>query len=348
MGRFEGMVVFVPLTAPGDLVTAELVEVKKNFATATLIQIEEPGPSRREAPCEYYGKCGGCNWQHVTYEEQLNQKNQMISHLISKKWPKAIRHPIMASENEWRYRRRVQVHAEKNVAGFLKRASHDIVDIKDCLITEERVTSKFESLKSGNRRKKFEIVRKTNNEVEVIDLEKNPYMFMQVNESQNRKMIESVVEQVAKEKPNEILDLYCGAGNFSIPLAKKFPGIKVSGVEESPISSGEGRQRGSNLSNLEIVTDDTARFLKDCSSLRDAVVVMDPPRAGVSAEVIALLKHFKPKSIVYVSCHPATASRDWSALGPEYSLLQLTPFDMFPQTDHVELIATLSDPTRLD
>jgi 23S rRNA (uracil1939-C5)-methyltransferase len=351
VGRFEGMVVFVPLSAPGDTVLAELTEVKKNFAAANLIEVKSPGPTRRLAPCPYYGKCGGCSWQHVEYAEQLNQKNQMVAHLVSKKWPEAQIDPVVSSANEWRYRRRVQIHAESGRAGFLKRASHEIVDIEDCLITEEKVAAKLPEIKALARgsRKKFELVRQDNAKIKIIDLERDPYAFMQVNEEQNRNLIASVIARVETAKPNEIFDLYCGSGNFSIPLARYFPKIKVTGVESNSESSARGRDLGTHLENLEILTTDTVRFLKRrLDSMRNAVVVMDPPRAGAEPEVIELLKELEPKSIVYVSCHPATASRDWSSLAPSYSVLHITPFDMFPQTDHIELIATLSDPARLD
>ncbi|MEQ1876101.1 MAG: TRAM domain-containing protein, partial [Bdellovibrionia bacterium] len=150
MGRFEGVVVFVPLTAPGDFISCDIVEFKKTFATARLVEIKTAGPSRRQAPCPYYGKCGGCNWQHISYEEQLEQKNQMIQHLVAKKWPAARIEPTHQNTNEWRYRRRVQVHAENGKVGFLARGTHDIVDLEDCLIAQENVTAKFKEIRAGS------------------------------------------------------------------------------------------------------------------------------------------------------------------------------------------------------
>lgn len=350
VGRFEGIVIFVPLTAPGDKVRARITEVKKSFARAELDDILVRGPSRRKAPCPYYGECGGCNWQHVEYTEQLRQKQNAVHHLIGRNHPDAVLEPVRPSPSEWRYRRRVQLHTENGKAGFLKRGSHQIVDIKDCIITQEMVTARFEPLRLSSllRRRKFEVGSDESGAPYEIDLEKDPYIFMQVNPQQNQNMITRVIDEVREAKVSRVFDLYCGAGNFSIPLAREFQHMPVLGIEASPASSQRGREKGSAHKMLSIETGDTATYLARQSTLTDAAVVMDPPRAGVEDKVLALLKRLRPKRIIYVSCHPATAARDWGRLSPEYKLLRVQPFDMFPQTDHIELISVLTDPARLD
>ncbi|HEX4922607.1 MAG TPA: class I SAM-dependent RNA methyltransferase, partial [Bdellovibrionales bacterium] len=350
VGRHEGIVVFVPFTAPGDTVRARITEIKKNFARAELDDIIVRGPSRRKAPCPYYGDCGGCNWQHVEYAEQLRQKEAAVRHLIGRNHPEALIEPIIASPSEWRYRRRVQLHTEAGKAGFLKRASHQIIDIKDCIITQEMVTARFDGLRlaATSRRRKFEVGCDDNGAPYELDLEREPYVFMQVNPLQNQNMITRVIDEVREAKTDRIFDLYCGAGNFTIPLAREFPRTQVLGIEANPTSSQLGREKARPFKSLSIETGDTADFLARQTSLSDATVVMDPPRAGVEDKVLTLLKRLRPKRIIYVSCHPATAARDWMRLSPEYKLMRVQPLDMFPQTDHIELISVLTDPARLD
>ncbi|MEQ1878367.1 MAG: methyltransferase domain-containing protein, partial [Bdellovibrionia bacterium] len=162
-------------------------------------------------------------------------------------------------------------------------------------------------------------------------------------------MVQAVVEKTASLEPDIILDLYCGAGNFTIPLAQKFPEAQVIGVEANPVSSEAGRERGKLLQNLQLITGDTAIFLKKQTPLpTKSVAVIDPPRAGAESAVITSLKKLGPSKILYVSCHPATAKRDILLFEPEYTLTRITSFDMFPQTDHVELIAELDASPRLD
>jgi 23S rRNA (uracil1939-C5)-methyltransferase len=353
VARHNGLVVFVPLTAPGDRIKASAEIVKKNFVVASLLEILEPGPTRREAPCPYYGICGGCNWQHVTYGEQLRQKQNQVERLALKANPEVELLFIEPSPSEWRYRSRVQIHSENKKAGFLKRGSDGLVDIKDCLITDPRVTANFENVRqeSLKQRQKFELGVTDQGETYQINLEEDDYTFTQVNRAQNQKLVDDVVNQVGDSE--FILDLYCGSGNFTVPLAQKLPKSRIVGVEESKKSIELAKQQSSGQPNLQFVAQESLQYLRKLPTLEGATVILDPPRAGCDDHVLRQLCEKGAYKIVYVSCNPATAARDWQFVTGRFQLVRVKPFDMFPQTDHVELVSTLvsrepSDPVRLE
>jgi 23S rRNA (uracil1939-C5)-methyltransferase len=349
VARYDGFAVFVPMTAPQEKITARIDTVKKSFATATLLKIIEPSSFRRIAPCPYYGQCGGCNWQHVNYEEQLRQKDALVRHWVKRVNPEAVIESIEPSRSEFRYRSRSQVHVDNHRAGFLKRASHEIVDIDDCLITNEAASLKIRDLKDKSKHGKFEIGLYENGEVYVLDLGRETYRFTQINRDQNSKMIEYVLSQAGRVTSDFIFDLYCGSGNFTIPLAEKFHKTSVVGVEENGAAIESARLASASIKNVTFYADDTAAFLsRQKANLTGSITVLDPPRSGCSEKVIDALLKNPPKLLIYVSCDPATATRDWSRLKNKFSLKRVKPFDMFPQTDHVELIATLTDHVRLD
>lgn len=171
----------------------------------------------------------------------------------------------------------------------------------------------------------------------------SPGCFSQVNALQNQELIALVCRQYMKGGGQKVLDLYCGMGNFSVPVG--LSGAEVTGVEQNPesIRWAEYNAQKSGLNQCCFLVSDVGRYLHahQNTTARFDVVLLDPPRQGLGKHT-HLLARFEPKSIIYISCDPATLARDLAVLtNSGYSLTRLTPVDMFPQTHHIESVALL-------
>jgi 23S rRNA (uracil1939-C5)-methyltransferase len=368
VGRFDNFVVFVRYTAPGDVVRARITKTKKNYADAELIEIITPSPSRIKAPCPVFGACGGCQWQHVSYEEQLKQKQNIVEHALSRiaKEENFTVLPIKASPNHFYYRNRAQFRTEGPRAGFYRRGSHELVTFDECLIIEkplneelakikteikdwpETKTSKVEVYLTAAEQNRPESVVRSTNHAHGEELG-----FSQVNTLQNVQMQEYVTSlfgsptEVAPDNQGSngnLIDLYCGNGNFSFPLNEK--GWRIYGVDSSRSAIHAART---------CANDQTFFSAGDCSfevkKLADRgrkfqAVLLDPPRVGADERLWSNLAKLDPEIVVYVSCNPATFARDWARMKSKTNLklASVQPFDMFPQTFHVELVALARRP----
>ena len=149
VGRAEGKAVFVPFTIEGERVTARIVREKKSFAEAELVtgawSLASRGPSRR---CPYFGRCGGCSYQHMTYEHELHWKSRQVGQALQRigKFRKPPLRPIVPSPLEYEYRNRITVHVENGVVGFFRHDAHRLIDIERCPIApggERRTRPRF-------------------------------------------------------------------------------------------------------------------------------------------------------------------------------------------------------------
>ncbi len=326
--------------------------LKKNYAEAEIVQILEASEARITPPCPHWQACGGCSWQHITYQEQLNQKASLIQESMQKfsGFEKIKVETCIASPLEFRYRNRIQIHALKGQLGFFKKNTHEIVPIDDCLITDEKITQKFAQIRKESLKKKLakseRIELKIDSAHHQSDLDAG---FSQVNSAQNEKLRVLVGELaqglIAKNNSKQIFDLYCGGGNLSFSLAQQFKNSKIIGVELSPKNISDARnflRVSKHEGQIEFHQSKVEEFLRHTTyNLSANLVVLDPPRTGCDPEVMKILAEKKPHSIIYVSCHPATLARDLKFLSQDYVISKIQPIDMFPQTDHVECIVGL-------
>lgn len=339
VGRHEGMVVFVPWTAPGDDIRAVIVEVKPSFLVAQVKHWIRRSPFRRDPQCPVFSKCGGCVWQHVTYDEQLRQKQRILESSLKRlsgfEWL-----PIVPSPDEYGYRNRIQVRKRGDAIGFLERGTSEIASTKACPIAEQEISAQIPSL-SGQPDGRYEISRRKDGRVVAEAGQRDPEasLFSQVNTKQNENLIRAALEWVRPLQPKHIWDLYCGSGNFSFPFAIGFPETSIDAVELSREAIALAEKQ---TSRIRWFAQDCVRFLKSRQNTPNLLVVLDPPRVGVDAAVIRELGRLKPRNLLYVSCNPMTFARDAERLREEgFALRQVQGFDMFPQTEHVELLALL-------
>lgn len=351
VGRAGDFVVFVPFVAPGETVEVELLEVKKNFARARLLKVLQASPDRVEAPCKYFGECGGCQYQHLGYNVQLRIKHKQISDLFQRigGFSGALIAPVVPCPQPFGYRNRIMVRshwnkpAQKLDVGFLPAQSRFVVDIDECLIAEPAINEQLKHVRANPPpRGGLKVVLRI--APEGWDVPRDS--FFQNNFFLLPKLVETVRERLRASGTKFLIDAYCGVGFFSIELAdlvEKFVGVEI---DAQAIKAARRNAASRNKTNGEFLSGSTEEMLPQLLTRFDAdstTIILDPPRVGCLPQTVELLRRIRPAQIIYVSCHPATLARDLNNLCAEgvFELDQVTPLDMFPQTQHVECVADL-------
>jgi len=351
VGRVEGFVVFVPLVIEGEVVEAKIIEVKKSFARGELVKIINPSPIRINAECKYFGNCGGCQYQHIQYEDQLKIKQQQIIELFKRigGFSEDKVAPVIACPQTFNYRNRILVRsqwngkAKKLLVGFRKRNSHWVVEINDCKIAEPALNKQIPEVRA-NPPKRGGI--KINLRVAPEDWSVPDHSFFQTNFFILPEMVNKVRKIFQSNNSEYLVDTYCGVGFFAIELAnlaKKFVGVEsdklaIKAAQENSIKFG-----AENGEFIEGRTEDLLPELLEKFSPNKTSVILDPPRKGCAPSAIEQLRKVKPSQIIYISCHPATLARDLNILCADgvYRLEHVYPIDMFPHTQHIECITDL-------
>lgn len=406
IGRVNGKVVFVPETVPGDEVEVEIDEEKKGYARGHIVQMISPSPHRRMPPCQYVHQCGGCSWQHITYEEQLRAKAELVREQLRRigglhDIPLL---PILASPQEWQYRHRIRLRVDDQArVGFSPLRSHALVEIGSCLIAWPDVGTHLQAARDWVRALRTSVTQlelaisepqDVPKETPIVcvgdalgmfqsedDLTCRQFLashpsvagvmlrgrgwshawgntavrvntgahtltvqdgvFTQVNPAANQLLVSSLVQLSGVNYTDRVIELYSGAGNFSLPLARR--AHVLIGVEQNgkAVFAARANAERAGVKNAQFrratVQAGVRELLKQ--GLQGDIVVLDPPRTG-AVEVIDDLPRFGAQTIVYVSCDPTTLARDLRRLLQYgYRLQAVQPLDMFPQTYHVETIA---------
>jgi len=333
IGDVDGMRIFVPYSAPGDVLEIEISEEHRSWGRARIISIVEPAPCRFEPRCPVFGKCGGCQWQHISYETQLEWKREILKESLERigkvKNPDVL--DTLPSPEQWHYRNRIQLHVDsKGRAGFYRPKSKEVVEFEQCFIADERLNRKLNDMRDELKGRDRGIA---------LRLEDGP-SFSQINSGQNERLKKTLVDWLTELPHNVVLELYAGAGNFTFEIAKVAERVVASDVDGRAIEFARRCQAEMNVHNVEFVRVPSGRAARRLQGECDAVV-LDPPRKGC-AEAIPDIVRLEPRSILYVSCDPATLARDVHELaGHGYNLVRSLPVDMFPQTYHVESVTLL-------
>jgi len=356
LGRVEGQVIFVDYSAPGDLLEIEIFESKKNFSRGKILKIIKASESRVAPKCKFFGQCGGCQWQHIKYSEQVISKHKILEEVVNRFLPNESHEPIQFwnSPTTYNYRNRIQVSvSEAGVIGFFEKGSHTLVDIDSCSIAEEPLNSELKKLKSDKvKAGKYRLQLGLDKRVTRTHLEtqEEPLGFAQVNQLQNLKLQNEVLKTYEKYKGMPIIDLYGGYGNLSLPLALKHPEITIECVEWSHKAVEEGVQMTlqQKLNKLFYINMDVKSYLQRLQMKSESFVILDPSREGCEPIVIQELAAKGPKCIVSISCDPMTWGRDMQLLlklakqnGYKYRIATMHGLDMFPQTDHIEVFSII-------
>ncbi|KAH8097778.1 S-adenosylmethionine-dependent tRNA (m5U54) methyltransferase [Aureococcus anophagefferens] len=342
----DGLVVFVDGAAPGDQITAKIVaqKKKKRAAEATLLAVERPSPDRREPACEYFGRCGGCQYQHLSLDAQRRWKRQHVvdawrrvafpggparrRRRSSAATPPRSVAEVVGTDAETGYRDKLTPRSANGATGFAATRGGALVDVHTCLLARAEIADAYAATRASGERcppllrlsedGRVATAPETLVERRIAGLTFSfkASDFFQINAGVADLLVRHVVDRCAGFRV--AVDAYCGVGLFAVAIAKAHD-CAVHGFDVASPASKFRFPKGAGV---------------------DAVVVVDPPRAGLDARFLGRLLAFAPKRIVYVSCEPATQARDAPRLlaGP-YACRDVQPFDMFPSTRHVETVA---------
>ncbi|MGZ5255648.1 MAG: 23S rRNA (uracil(1939)-C(5))-methyltransferase RlmD [Flavitalea sp.] len=441
ISRVDGKAIFISDAVPGDVVDVRIGRNKKDWAEGRAIKIHEFAKDRVTPFCEHFGVCGGCQWQMLPYEKQLNFKHTQVEETLKRigKLPLPEFEPILGADPITRYRNKVEytfsskrfllpselndenISSQMNVAGYHAKGLFDkVVDIKTCHLQEEptnqiRLAIKDFALDRGwtfydikehhglMRTLQFRICRTGEVMVNMVfgeaDMEKilllmtylvetfpqittllytintkrndslfdqnpvvfkgkgyvietleyfkfkiSPKSFFQTNTNQGERLYQ-VTRDFAGLTGNEVVyDLYCGTGSIGIflsRLAKKIVGVEMI---EDAISDAKENAALNGIEHAEFFAGDVTKICDDAFFAKHGkpdVIITDPPRAGMSEELVQKINEIGAPVVVYVSCNPATQARDLNLLSEKYEVERIRPVDMFPHTHHIENVARL-------
>lgn len=368
-----GITVFVPLAAPGDRLRVRVTEVRRRFLRAEVVEVISAGPARVAPRCQVFGRCGGCAWQHLDYAAQLEAKRGILADALRRigRHDLAAMPDVMASPEPYGYRARARLLGRDGVAGYRARRSHTLCPAAECpvlvpglepaLAEVRRRTARDRALRewqaeigSDGRVRIAEMgesVEATHEDVadadervgiavggDVVALSSGS--FGQANALLWDALHARVVE--AAGRGERVLELYAGAGFFTLALARRFG--RVEAVESSRTAVDDLRRNlaRADLDNVDVMRGRVDSVVPRRVTGRPDVVVLDPPRTGVSAPVAQGIAKLSPRRIVYLSCDPATLARDTARMVEAgYALVHAEGFDLFPQTAHLEALAVL-------
>jgi len=367
----DGWVVFVPFALPGERIRAKVWRNEANCSHADLVEILDPSPDRIEPHCRHFTTCGGCQYQHLPYEKQLEWKTRQVRELLLHMVGiEEEVNPTIPSPKQWGYRSKITPHfqrpkpGEDFPIGFLEfNRRTRLVDVYNCPIAMDEINEALQPIRDDVKRRAAEykkgatlLLRATEDRVEtdhrapvsekVGDLKFN---FLAGDFFQNNPFIlESFTGHAAEQAkgPNQkyLLDAYCGSGLFGLTLAKNFE--QVVGIELSETSADWARRNAktNGIENASFIASSAEALFADITFPSEQTsVLIDPPRKGCSMDFLNQLFTFGPSRVVYVSCNPATQMRDLkSFLEQGYKIESIQPFDLFPQTRHLECVIALS------
>lgn len=387
IGRLpDGRAVFVPFAIPGEKVCLELVEEKRGFARARLLEVLEPAADRCAARCVHFGRCGGCHYQHIPYPAQLAAKTTILRDQLERiggLGAPSIGPPV-ASPQEYQYRNHVQFHlTREGKLGYHKPRSNEVFAIQECHLPEPALNElwpqlDFEALTEIER---IGLRLGAEDDIQIILESRDPHApdlsveelpvsvvhlspagtlvlagspditlnllqrdfrvsagsFFQTNTAIAQAMVEHVLRLVTLDASTVALDAYCGVGLFSAFLAPRVG--RLVGIEASPSAADDFSANLDEFDNVELYEAPVEAVLPGLD-LQPDVALVDPPREGLDRSALDGLLRLAAPHLVYVSCDPATLGRDARRLAAGgYTLEQVTLFDQFPQTYHIESIS---------
>ncbi len=414
----NGKTVFVEGGCPGDVALVEMTADKGNYLEGRAIDIVTPSADRVTPVCPYAAECGGCGWQHVSYERQLEAKrDNVVSQLartasFGEERAQELVAACVPSKRQIGYRNKLEFGCARDerggfVTGLYRKHTNDILPVDSCPLAHKAIEKAPKAVRgalrylSGSndlgiyrvgvrhslRTKSLEVALWTNpgafpraavaktlsqavkatsivrvmtddrgkarklKGVEVLtgkgfwtesvcgeDFKVSAPSFFQVNTAQAEHLVRIALEGLELDDDAVVADLYCGVGTFTLPLARACDLVFAVESYGSSVRDLRRVSEEAGLDNIEVIGGDAARELPELGEL-DALVV-DPPRAGLAAEIIGSIAEANPRRVAYVSCNPSTWARDVARLEDAgYALLRATPVDMFPQTYHTEVVS---------
>lgn len=373
VGRIENKPIYIKNAVSKDKLEVEITRVNKKYLQGEIVKIVKESEDRVKPLCPYFPKCGGCTFWNVN----INKENEIKENYIKRLFPNVKVNTIIAN-NEINYRNKVTFHIHNGKLGYYQKNSNNLVIIEECLILNKEINKIKKYLETLDLTKVTEImIRYSNNYDELLinfkgqlkdynNLKKikniksiyinndlvygnptikekinnlefliGPNSFFQINTNMIANLYNSIKNFITPS--SSLLDLYCGTGTIGIYLNEYFEHILGIDIVKENIENA--------FLNKEINKIDNISFQhKDASSIENTyfdVVIVDPPRAGLGEKTKEHLLNINSKIIIYVSCNPNTLKKDIEKLKEKYQLVEITPVNMFPKTEHIECVSVL-------
>ncbi len=371
VARVDDWVVFVTFALPGEKVRVRVFRNSASYSEADLIEVIEPSPDRVEPECPLFTQCGGCQYQNLSYEGQLDWKQRQVAELLQRM--AGIEHPVdpvHPSPKTYGYRSKITPHFKKPQDGkmgeigfLLYGRRQQLLDVSHCPISSETINAKLPEVRKESAEKaafyKKGVTLLLRDSLDgyvctdptemceqmVGDLR---FSFHSGEFFQNNPhILPAFADHVRSEALGDggvefLVDAYCGSGLFCLTAASHFKEAVGIEISVSSIDWAKRNAKQNKIENCQFTQGDaTDIFAEVTFNPSKTAVVIDPPRKGSSPEFLEQLIAFGPKRVVYVSCNPATQIRDLEQMKEHYDITRIQPFDLFPQTKHLECVVTL-------
>lgn len=371
IGRINDKIIFVSKTIPDDLVKIKIIKDNKKYYEGKVINFNKRN-NCIEYSCPYYLECGGCHIANLEYNKQLEYKKDKVKNILKKYCQIDVNINIVPSDKELSYRNKVTFHVDKYL-GYYMENSNNLIKIDKCLLLSDKMNNLIDKINKLDLSKVSKVVIreindkimvafygevKPNINVDSIYLNNNFYSgkeylqekindyqfvisnesFFQVNKNVTEKLYQQVLSYCGNLVNKKVLDLYCGTGTIGISIslyAKEVLGIEIN---DDAIKDANINKEINNINNISFIKGKVEEVLNDD---KVDIVIVDPPRSGLDKITKNKLLKIEADTIIYVSCDPMTLARDINDLKEKYYLKDITLFDMFPQTYHVESVCIL-------
>jgi 23S rRNA (uracil1939-C5)-methyltransferase len=384
-------IAFIENALPGEKVNINIIKENKKIIEAVVEKHITKSENRIDSPCPYYSECGGCDLMHLSYQGQLEYKENKVKEIMKRfaGIDEGLIKDIVPCSKQFNYRNKVTLKVKEKM-GYYKKKSYDIVSIDKCLIANDKINKAiqilkeiyppeginelvirsineedisltiylqkqenldnfcnklvnvFDSIKIIDNNKAIKTTGKSNiiGRLEKYNFQMSSTAFFQVNTQQTIKLYDKVTDYVRGFSSPTVLDLYCGTGTIGIYVSDYTSKIIGVEVNEKAVKDAIDNAISNNVKNMEFISGDAKDILRKKDFKADLVIV-DPPRSGLDISVIEDIKKINPEGIIYVSCDPVTLARDLKIFSDSYNVIEITPFDMFPNTHHVECVSLL-------
>ena len=368
LGRVDGWVVLVPFALPGETIRARIYRNDKNFSEADLVEVLVPSPHRVTPRCPLFTTCGGCQYQHLAYSEQIVWKRQQVQELLHHMAKVDLPvEPVTASPREYHYRSKITPHFDVpkdgavGAIGFLRHGRRqELVDVPACSIATEAINDALAAARRSVHETTWKrgatvLLREANGKVFTdtrAEAEESvgplTFRFLAGDFFQNNpfileRFVRYAVDEAHASGADHLVDAYCGSGLFSLFAAQVFTSVTGVEISATAVERASANATLNGLSNCTFIAGSAEAVFAGISSPPDkTAVIIDPPRRGSDEIFLQQLFAFRPRRVVYVSCNPATQMRDLrSFMESGYQPVRVQPFDLFPQTKHLECVITL-------
>ena len=373
IGRVDGWVVMVPFVIPGERVRVQIFRNFQNYSDADLLEILEAAPERVEPRCPLFTRCGGCQYQHMSYAQQLREKTHQVADLLKKLG--GIEHPVELAHGSpeiYHYRSKITPHYNRpgrdgsQPIGFLQHGRRNqIIDVEQCPIATEAINqalpeARAEARRSGGKKRRQrggtllmrDVLEGVVNDPQEIVSERvgeQTFQFKAGEFFQNNpfilpEMVAHVAREASAEGARYLVDAYCGVGLFALSTAKSFEAVAGVEISEPAVRWAQANCKISGIHNVRFVIGKAEAIFSGLKfPAEETALVIDPPRKGCDASFREQLLQYRPQRLVYVSCDPATQARDLKEfIEGGYQITRVQPFDLFPHTRHIENVVSLS------